>query len=138
MLPLGDAKQPARVIRQKRDVDSAPIGQASTNPYLDTSLYKVEFNDGHVEAYSANLIAESIYEQLDDEGNKNRLIDEIIGHEKDSSAVPTSEATIIVNGRQHPKRTTRGWRLCIQWKDRTTSWERLKDLKESNPVELAE
>ena len=106
MLPLGDAKQPARVIRQKRDVDGAPIGQASTNPYLDTSLYEVEFNNEHVEAYSANLIAESMYEQFDDEGNKYRLIDEIIGHEKDSSTIPTSEATIIVNGRQHPKRMT--------------------------------
>jgi hypothetical protein len=32
---------------------------------------------------------------------------------------------------------TRGWHLCIDWKDGTTSWERLDDLKESNPVEVA-
>jgi hypothetical protein len=36
------------------------------------------------------------------------------------------------------KKTTKGWQLCIQWKDGTTSWERLADLKESNPVETAE
>jgi hypothetical protein len=28
--------------------------------------------------------------------------------------------------------------LCVEWKDGTTSWERLTDLKESNPVEVAE
>jgi hypothetical protein len=28
--------------------------------------------------------------------------------------------------------------LCIEWKDEKTSWERLADLKQSNPVEVAE
>jgi hypothetical protein len=28
--------------------------------------------------------------------------------------------------------------LCVEWKDGTTSWERLSDLKESNPVEVSE
>jgi hypothetical protein len=28
--------------------------------------------------------------------------------------------------------------LCVEWKDGTTSWEHLSDLKESNPVEFSE
>jgi hypothetical protein len=28
--------------------------------------------------------------------------------------------------------------LCIWWRDRSTSWERLADLKESNPVKVSE
>ena len=36
------------------------------------------------------------------------------------------------------RRTTAGWHLCIQWKDGSTSWEKLSDLKESHPVECAE
>jgi hypothetical protein len=28
--------------------------------------------------------------------------------------------------------------LCVEWKDGTTSWECLADLKESNPVKVAE
>jgi len=28
--------------------------------------------------------------------------------------------------------------MCIAWKDGTTSWEHLKNLKESNPIEVAE
>jgi hypothetical protein len=37
-----------------------------------------------------------------------------------------------------PKKTTRGWKLLCQWKDGTTSWVPLIELKDSNPVELAE
>jgi hypothetical protein len=37
-----------------------------------------------------------------------------------------------------PKKTTRGWKLLCQWKDNSTSWVPLVELKDSNPVELAE
>jgi hypothetical protein len=36
------------------------------------------------------------------------------------------------------RKTTKGWHLCVEWKDGTKSWERLADLKEINPVEVAE
>jgi hypothetical protein len=36
------------------------------------------------------------------------------------------------------RKTTKGWHICVEWKDGTTSWERLADLKESNPVEVSE
>ena len=28
--------------------------------------------------------------------------------------------------------------MCVNWKDGTSTWERLADLKESNPIEVAE
>ena len=34
--------------------------------------------------------------------------------------------------------TTAGWQLCCQWRDGSTSWESLKLLKESHPIETAE
>ena len=42
------------------------------------------------------------------------------------------------NGNTHKKMTTRGWKLQVEWKDGSVSWVPLKDLKASNPVELAE
>ena len=36
------------------------------------------------------------------------------------------------------RQTTKGWHLCVEGKDGTTSWERLAYLKESNPIEVAE
>jgi hypothetical protein len=35
-------------------------------------------------------------------------------------------------------KTTKCWNLCVECKDGTTRWERLVDLKEINPVEVAE
>ena len=63
---------------------------------------------------------------------------EIIDHRKDHSAVAMDDGMIIVRGRSVPKKTTKGWKLCVEWKDGSTSWVPLKDLKESNPVEVAE
>jgi hypothetical protein len=45
---------------------------------------------------------------------------------------------VVKNGKRRHKLTTKGWKLCVKWKDGSTSWEALKDLKESNPFEDAE
>jgi hypothetical protein len=37
---------------------------------------------------------------------------------------------------RHLRKTTKGWKLCVEWKYGSTSWERLADQKESNPVEV--
>jgi len=36
---------------------------------------------------------------------------------------------------QYHKKTTAGWKLCVQWKRGHTSWETLADLKEAYPVQ---
>jgi hypothetical protein len=36
------------------------------------------------------------------------------------------------------KHSTIGWQVCCQWKDGSTSWENLADLKESHPLETTE
>jgi hypothetical protein len=36
------------------------------------------------------------------------------------------------------RKTTASWWICVLWKNGETSWERLADLKESNPLEVAE
>ena len=73
-LSISGTQQKGRVIRRKRDHAGNPFGKYSSNPYHDTSSYDVEFNDGHVESFAANLIAEHIYEQFDDDGNCFYLI----------------------------------------------------------------
>jgi hypothetical protein len=41
-------------------------------------------------------------------------------------------------GKRHPRITTRGWDLQVEWRDGSTTWVPLSELKESNPVEVAE
>jgi hypothetical protein len=60
-------------------------------------------------------------------------------HKKDHSAVLIADGKITTSsGTSRLKKTTQGWQLLILWKDGSSSWEHLHDLKESNPVELVE
>jgi hypothetical protein len=45
---------------------------------------------------------------------------------------------ITETGQRRNKRTTKGWELLVEWKDGSVTWIPLKDLKETNPVEVAE
>ena len=114
------------------------MGKANSNPILDTRTYDVEFEDGDVTEFTANIIAENMYAQCDAEGNQYVLLDEIVDYRKDGHALKAQDQTIVVNGRESLRKTTKGWFLCIRWKDDSTSWERLADLKESHPLKVAE
>lgn len=138
-IPQGDQKSFGTVRKRKRDEEGNLIGRSHSNPLLDTSLYEVEFDSGETEAYSANLIAENLYAQVDDDGYTTYAIDAIVDHRKDDNVLKADEAYEIArHGRRRPKRTTKGWHLCVQWQDQSTSWIPLKELKEANPIELAE
>jgi hypothetical protein len=128
----------AQVKRRKRDEDGNLIGYSHSNPILDTGLYEVEFDDGQVGTYAANVIAENIYEQIDDEGFAYTLFDSIVDHKRGPDAVSADDGFTEYHGRRVPKRTTRVWKLCVRWKDDSTSWVHLKYLKESHPVQVAE
>lgn len=73
---------PARVVGRKRDTEGNPVGHYNSNPLLNTRVYLVEFDDGHVAEYGANAIAEAIYNQVNDEGFQESLFTDVIGHRK--------------------------------------------------------
>jgi hypothetical protein len=110
-----------------------------TNPLLNTRLYEVTFADGTVQDYTANKIAEAMYAEVDEEGNKYLLLDAIIDHRRDKTAMDKADMWITsYNGNKQLRRTTQGWKLCVQWKDGSTSWETLANLKSSHPIQTAE
>jgi hypothetical protein len=104
---------------------------------LDTRTYEIEFPDGRIDEYTANVIAENMYAQCDIECRQYNLMEGIIDHRTDGHAVTPAEMYIKHGRNKKVRKTTKGWHLCVEWKDGTTSWERLSDLKESNPVEVA-
>ena len=54
-------------------------------------------------------------------------------------AVPIEDKFLFSNtGRKSLRKTTKGWYFLCLWKDGSTTWAPLKDLKESNPVDIAE
>ena len=121
----------ATVKRRALDVDGRPIGSRHNNPLLDSRVFEVEYEDGTIEPMLANVIAENILSQVDDEGHKQIMMDEIIDHRRNESAISDR------NTRQKRLKTTKGWDLCVQWKDGSTHWLPLKDMKNGYPVETA-
>ena len=115
------------------------IGRALANRLFDTHEYIVEFADGSSENYFANVITECMYAQIDSKCNQYQLLHEITDHRSHNSAFVIAESSATSrNGNLVPKKTTRGWSLFVSWKDGSSDWIPLKDLKDAYPIQIAE
>ena len=127
------------MLKRARDSDYNVISRVNKNPILDTQGCIVEFYDGDQVELAANTIAQSMYAQWDPDGNQYVMFESIVDFRRSTTALFYADQKVFkANGRSFMRRTTAGWHLCIQWKDGSTSWETLSDLKESHPVECAE
>ncbi len=116
------------VIGRKRDMDGNLIGTYNNNPLLNSRIYMVEFPDGDIAEFSANKIAEAIYNNLNDDGEEELLFKGIVTHEVDHEIALLNKQKLF---------TTHGWRICVEWNDGSTTWHPLADVKNSFMVELA-
>jgi len=118
----------AKITGRKRDYDGNQVGRYNSNPLLNTRVYIASFPGGHIAEYSANKIAESIYQGINDDGLEELLFVSIIGHERDET----------YQGNPDMKFINMGGNIFISWKDGSTSWHPLSEIKNSYPVQLAE
>jgi hypothetical protein len=132
VLPKGDHMVQGEVVRRRRDSNGQPIGKRNLNPILDTREYKVLFPDGSAQLYLANTIAENLYSQVDGEGRSFQMMDEIIDHKKENSAIEKGESTTL------NRHTTKGWKFLVSWRVGTISYVPLREMKNSYPVETAD
>ena len=117
--------------------NGAPISTYHSNPILDTRIFNLEYLDGRIEAFTTNKIAESLYSNVDDKGFTTGLLDEIVDHEKSDEAVKKEDG-YVNNNNKTPVVTTKGWRIKVKWCDGSFDWLPLQQVKNSNPVELAD
>ena len=139
-LQLRDRVQSARVIQRSLGLDGKVAGLYDDNPLLNSMVYDLEFPDGTIKEYSANIIAENMLTQVDSDGFTMTMMEGIIDHKKDESTAISKDDKYIScpRGQRRLRKTTKGWKLLVKWKDKSESWIHLKDLKESHPVDLAE
>ena len=139
LLPLNNEMKLATVKRRSTDIHGNPVGIHDTNPFLNTTTYDVEFPDSTVKHFGANIIAQNLYSQVDENGHSHRLLLSILDSKKDSTAIDKSDMYITTqSGQQRMRKSTVGWKLLIQWKDGSQEWIPLKILKEQFPTEVAE
>ena len=138
-LPQGEKMRSAKVVGRSKDSDGNISGTYDDNPHLNTMTYDVEFPDGEVREYAANVIAENMYAQVDADGHMHTMLDSILDYSKDGNAVELDDMYVTTkSGNRRMRQTTNGWKLLIQWKDGSEQWIPLKLMKEYNPVEVAE
>jgi hypothetical protein len=139
-LQLGDRISTGKVTQRALGPDGKTAGTYDDNPMLNSIVYEVEFPDGQVKEYAANMIAENMLTQVDSDGYSTTILKAIIDYRKDE-AVAVSKADKYVytsSGQSRLRKTTIGWSMLIQWADESEAWVPLKDLKESHPCETAE
>ena len=94
-----------------RGHDGRPVGRSHTNPFFDTCEHEIEFTDGSREKCTANVIAENMHAQVNDEGHQCQTLSEIQDHCKDNTAMPKEQGKIVANGIKKDKIMTKGWEL---------------------------
>jgi len=139
-LQLGDQMSRGIVRRRATGPDGRAHGVYDSNPIRNSIVYEVEFPDGQVKEYAANVIAENILARVDQEGYSITMMEGIIDYEKDEAvAVSKADRYVVTRrGNRRARKSTVGWKLLVQWKDGTETWIPLKDMKESHPIEVAE
>jgi hypothetical protein len=74
LLPHGGELVRAKVTGLKRASDGTIVGVGHSNPILDTPEYEVSFPDRSTNFYAVNMIAESLYSQVDADGREFMLM----------------------------------------------------------------
>ena len=139
LLPQGEDFKAARVKGRHTDANGKVVGTFHDNPLLNSLVYDVEFPDGTIREYSANVIAQNMYSSLDENGFSKLLLDCILQHQKDDSAVDKADKYLITKkGRRRLRKSTVGWKILVRWKDGNEQWVPLRLLKDNYPVQMAE
>ena len=130
-----DVATKVKVMDRSRDSTGRPIGKSHDNPLLNTAEYICELEDGTIDKFLANTIAENIWSQCDFDGNEFLAYKEILDHRKDETAIPRGDKDYK---NSKPIKTTKGWEILVAFSNGEIQWIPLRTVKESNPVELAE
>ena len=141
LLPHGeDGRQLCKVLRRSVDAEGKTTGVFHEDSSLNTLIYDLRFPDGHVEQYAANLIAQNVLEQIDDqEGHYTEKLKRILDHRREGNAVSKGQMYFTTrSGQKKLRQSTVGWKFLVEFTNGRKQWMQLSDLKESNPVDVAE
>ena len=81
----GDGPDVAKVKKRLRDKHGLPIDISHNNPILDTRMYEVENKYGNRVSLDANAITENMFAQVNGEGNRNVLFQDIVDYKCDGT-----------------------------------------------------
>ena len=106
-LPSGEKELYGQVVGLCLDENGRMIGNPDNNPYMNTVLYEIKFEDGSSQAYGANIIAKNMLRTVNNEGYHEDALHSIVDIRFRKSAVKDG---FIYNkrGKRELRKTTRG------------------------------
>ena len=69
---------------------------------------------GGITELAANIIAESVYAQCDVDGNEYLLLEALVSHRKNDSALTVEVQKIVVRGQEILRKSKAGWDICCE------------------------
>jgi len=75
------------------------MGSYDDNRFLNSMIYEVEFPDGQIKEYAANIIAKNILTQVDSDGYSITMMEGIIDYKKDNAVVVSKGDAYVVTHR---------------------------------------
>ena len=88
---------------------------------------------------TSNAIASNLSSQVDQDGKRFLLFNTIIDSRAGGTQIKEVDSFIhMSNGNKKRIDTTKGWEVCIQWKYESSTWNQVKDVKDSFLVQLEE
>ena len=108
-LHLGEKMVHGKVIQRTIGPDGQVTETYDNNPFLNSIIYDVEFPDGQVKEYAANIIAENTLTQVDSDGMSTTLMEAIVDHRRDDEKALQHHDKYVQtkNGRHHLRKTQR-------------------------------
>ena len=129
----------ARVKDRKRDHDGKRIGATNLSHMINTVIYNVETSDDNIRKYTANVIAENLWNQVDDDAYKFHIIYETIRHRKNDNVISKDDGFYETKtGVKRKLITTKVWDVQVRWETGETSYISLKDIKKNNIIKITE
>ena len=83
-----------RVLHVDGNIFSIP----HSSPLLDTTKYHIEFDNGVTDIITANIIVGNILLQVDEEGHKHLMLQEIIDHCTTGDQITKDQGYIVTVG----------------------------------------
>ena len=80
----------------------------------------MEFTGGEITEFTANIIAELMHAPCDINGDDYLLLESLVNHRKDDSALGIENQKVVIKWRKTLRKSTAGEYICCKFKDGST------------------
>ena len=94
-MPQGEVLRKVKVVSRSKDGNDEIKHSCNHNLFLNNLIYVVEFPDGEIKEFSANISVENTHAQLDDDSNSMQILDVIDDCSKDINSVGKADTRLL-------------------------------------------